>query len=192
MKRLRHISPLKLAILFNIFLLSCEEVIDVPFRTFRIPKGEHKSTRSIESLQSLSLAFQVVFDSTAIYQTKDPIQQFSTNKLLGFAECNSFHRENSARFGWQWLNGRLEILAYTYVNGTRIEEFLGIVEIGKISNYQIDITDDSYIFTLNDYPSVIMDRGSTCKIGVYYMLFPYFGGQEVAPHDIIIQIRILY
>ena len=193
MNRLKHIPLFKIAIFVNVFLFSCDEVIEeVPFREFRIPKGEHYSNRGIESLQSSSLAFQVIFDSTAIYTTKDPIQQFSTNKLLGFADCNSFHHENSSRFGWQWLNDQLEILAYTYVNGEWIEQFIGTVEIGKVSNYQIYLTDDTYIFTLDDYPSVFMDRGNTCNIGVYYMLYPYFGGQEVAPHDIMIKIKILY
>lgn len=193
MSRLKNITLLSIAIFISIFLFSCDEVIDeIPFREFRIPKGEHYSNRGIESLQSSSLAFQVIFDSTAIYKTQDPIQQFSTNKLLGFADCNSFHHENSARFGWQWLNGQLEILAYTYVNGAWIEKFIGTAEIGKVSNYQIYITEQTYIFTLDNFPPVVMDRGNTCNIGVYYMLYPYFGGQEVAPHDIIIKIRIQY
>lgn len=193
MNKIQNIALLKLAIFVNVFLFSCDEVIDyAPFRTFRIPKGEHRSTSSVEFLQSSSLIFEAIFDSTAIYKTKDPIQQFSTNKLLGFADCNSFHHENSARFGWQWLNDQLEILAYTYVNGEGIEEFIGTVEIGKTSNYQINITDDNYIFTLDDYPPVYMDRMKPCDIGVYYMLYPYFGGQEVAPHDILIKIRMHY
>ena len=119
MKNIRNIPLQQLVLLGLIFLLSCSEQIDVPFRTFKIPEGKHYSTRAIESLQSTSLAFQVLFDSSAVYQTIDPIQQFSTNKLLGFADCNSLHHENSARFGWQWVNNELQILAYNYVNGER-------------------------------------------------------------------------
>lgn len=183
---------IQLVLICSLALFSCTEDIGLPFRTFVIPEGEHYSTYAIESMQSTSLNFKVLFDSTAIYQTIDPIQQFSTNKLLGFADCNSHHHENSARFGWQWVKNELQIIAYNYVNSQRQEEFVGVVDIGVISNYRIEITDDHYIFTLDDYPQVIMERGNNCNVGVYYMLFPYFGGQEVAPHDITIKIRTLY
>jgi len=31
--------------------------------------------------------------------------------------------------------------------------------------------------------------GSVCNVGYYYRLWPYFGGDETAPHDITIHMR---
>ena len=49
------------------------------------------------------------------------------------------------------------------------------------------MADDSYLFIV-DGISVIMDRSNKCNRGVYYMLYPYFGGDEKAPHEIDITI----
>ncbi len=176
-------------IVLIIFFSQACEILDVdPERIFLIKKGSHYSTHAIEMLESDVLSFTAEFDESAIYTTRDPIQQFSTNKLMGFSDCNCHHHENSARFGWQWLDGQLEIWAYTYVYGENIEAFVGVVPINEPKEYYIQITDETYIFKLEGFPAVEMERGKKCDIGVYYMLWPYFGGQETAPHDISIKV----
>lgn len=176
---------------FALVFFACEEKEEL-FRQFVIPEGEHYSTtRVVESLQSDNLIFEAKFDASARYQFEETGFQDSKNKLLGFADCNSLHHENSARFAWQWFNDRLEIYAYCYVNSQRVEQFLGVVNIDELNHYQLSLTNGHYIFQLNNNEPVSIERGSVCQRGIYYMLWPYFGGTLPAPHDVSIQLQIL-
>lgn len=172
-----------------LFAQGCEPE-EEPIRMFVTRKGEHYAhPRVVESLQSRTLAFDAMFNKTAIYDFGDPALQSNKNKLLGFSDCNSLHHENSARFAWQWFNERLEIYAYCYANGERLEKFVGVVELNEYNHYRIDIREDRYVFTLNNESQVYIKRGNTCERGIYYKLWPYFGGHVPAPHDIQIFIR---
>lgn len=168
--------------------LNCEPAIE-PVRVFTIQKGEHYSSeKSIETLQNSSLSFQAKFNASAIYNLGDVSLQSNKNKLMGFSDCNSLHHENSARFAWQWFNNRLEIFAYCYVNTERVEKYVGTVPLDQYSSYKIEILPTEYVFHLNDKAPVTIQRGNTCDRGVYYMLWPYFGGSVPAPHKVTIEI----
>lgn len=154
-----------------------------------ITKGGHSSNNGFKKLSTNLMRFEVQFDSTAIYQTVNPANQADINKLYGLSDCNSDHHTNSARFGWRWYNNRLEIHAYTYVNKQRASEYITSVEMGKQNVFELRLEDNQYVFLLNDV-RVVMPRGCTGS-GEGYLLYPYFGGDEVAPHDITIRIRDL-
>ncbi len=174
-----------------VVLLSCEPVIEMPFEIYTIPKGKHYSTYKTEFLQADYLAFDAQFDESAQYISSTEENQWDTNKLFGFADCNSHHHDNSVRFGWRWIDDRIEILAYCYVNGERIIEQIGITHPGEVNQYRIELTDTEYRLTM-DSNSVSIPRTKPCDRGAYYLLFPYFGGDETAPHDISILIRREY
>ena len=183
---------IRLAIFFVIIgLLGCEEKIDLPFNKYTIKEGAHYSTHAVELLQSDILSFDAKFDETVIYTSSSEENQWDTNKLFGFSDCNSLHHENSARFGWRWLNGKIDILAYCYVDGNRIIEEFGTTMPNEVNHYEIELTDSFYIFRLDDQVLNI-ERSKPCDVGGYYLLFPYFGGDDVAPHDINIYIRRSY
>lgn len=191
---MKTIKFLLLIPVFTILLFNCEPAPEDLFvRQFIIKKDEHYATpRLAETLQSGSLKFKATFNSSAIYDLGDPALQSNKNKLMGFSDCNSLHHENSARFAWQWFNGRLEIYAYCYVNGTRIEEFAGVVGTDEENLYEIELTDTSYIFYLNNIKVVSIARGNVCDKGIYYKLYPYFGGSVAAPHDVRIAIEMVH
>ena len=178
--------------LFIISLFSCEEEYIEPYERFIIPEGKHSQGMKLEALQTSTLNFTAMFDESSIYQTEIIENQHDINKLFGFSDCNSNHHENSARFGWRWLEGELEIHAYAYVNGERIAKIIGTVDLNKAFDYQLKVTKDAYVFYLQGYDKVEIERGNTCDKGLYYMLFPYFGGNETAPHDILIRIKRNY
>jgi len=183
----------KMVILLTIGMLSsCEEAYVEPYETFVIPAGKHNKGFKVESLQAETLAFTAIFDESARYDTNDPVNQHDINKLMGFSDCNAHHHANSARFGWRWLDENLEIHAYVYNNGERQTEKIGTIEIGQPAEFQLTLLSNNYLFTVNGYKPVEIDRNSKCEIGLYYMLYPYFGGDEVAPHDISIQIKRNY
>ena len=178
----------------SILNIGCEDLFKVEevYETFTIKAGQHRSVERAGFLESNRLTFKAYFDATAVYEITDPLMWNAKNKLLGFADCNVHHQTASARFAWQWMEGRLEIYAYTYVEGQRQEAFVGTVALNSTNTYSIELTNDSYIFYLNDKEPIIMSRSSKCDIGIYYLLWPYFGGQIPAPHDINITIAFIY
>ncbi len=181
-----------LLILLIAALFSCEPALEDPYENFIIPAGKHDNGWKMQSLQSKTLSFSAIFDQTAIYETQITENQHDINKLMGFSDCNSNHHENSARFGWRWLEDQLEIHAYAYVNGERKTKLIGAVELDKAYDYQLQLTNDHYVFYLEGYDPVSIERKAPCTRGLYYMLHPYFGGDEKAPHDILIQILTKY
>lgn len=187
-----HSKSLTVSLVISLFLLTaCEPPAEDPFlREFFIRKGQHYSTpRLAEVLQSETLAFSAEFDQSAVYELGDNFLQTNKNKLFGFADCNSLHHENSARFAWQWFNDRLEIFAYCYVNSVRVEEFVGVVNLHEENLYEIRLENDAYDFYLNGKKAASVKRGNVCNAGAYYMLYPYFGGSVPAPHDIKIVLK---
>lgn len=175
-----------------LLLVACEPEADL-FRVFTMKQGQHFSTpRLVETLKSTRLSFDARLYPSCQYVFDEAGYQDSKNKLLGFADCNAQHHQNSARFTWQWLHDQLEIYAYCYVNGERIEKFVGVVAINEVNHYEILIQPNEYWFILNDQQPVIVPRQATCDTGVYYMLWPYFGGTLPAPHDVHLAIKMNY
>lgn len=185
-----------LAFSLLLFCTSCEWLGNSPsfgddFISYTIRAGNNEVERNTNSLfTSSSIRFQAIFDSSGIYQTAAPENQADINKLIGFSDCSSHHQTNSARFGWNWYNNAIQIYAYDYVDGQRQVKEMGPVEIGATNNFKIATSGNTYIFTLNGKEET-MPRHCSGGVGVSYKLLPYFGGNEIAPHDITIKIRYL-
>ena len=161
------------------------------FLKYTINKGQQYCDHNIfQTVNYSELKFIVKFDSSAIYTTEDAGNQFDINKLYGFSDNNADHHQFSARFGWRWSNGALRLFGYTYNNSVRSFKELGTVMIGVENSCSIKVGDGMYIFTLND-KSDTLQRKSTTQHAVGYKLYPYFGGDEIAPHDIYIWIKDL-
>jgi hypothetical protein len=136
------------------------------------------------------LNFTVRFDSSAIYKTNAEINQFDINKLYGFSDNNQDHHQYSARIGWSWNQNALRLYGYVYNDGKLIKQELGVAEIGKEIQCSIQVDGASYRFMMDD-AHLLMPRASTTVSGKGYLLYPYFGGDETAPHDISIWIKNL-
>lgn len=159
-------------------------------RVYEIAAGDHSSGHGVSTQRGSLLRFRATFDETAIYETRDPANQADINKLYGFADCSAHHHTNSARFGWRWYDDELQILAYTYVDGERQWELLGSTPLNEALEYRIRLDGDRYLFWF-DGVETEMPRGCDGNGGVKYRLYPYFGGDEEAPHDINITIELL-
>ena len=171
-----------------IMIIGCEPTWEYEYELFTIPKGEHYSTYQVELLQAEHLQFEAMFDETVYYQTKTEENQYDINKLFGFSDCNSHHHDNSARFGWRYVADSIEIFVYSYVSGERLSEPIGKTIPNHADYYQISLTTNHYIYQFND-KVIEVPRTKPCDQGVYYLLFPYFGGNETAPHDIHVYIK---
>ncbi len=165
-----------------------EAVNDTPLKHFLIMAGEHYSSKEIVTLNTEELHFQAMFDSSAIYATPLKEDQADINKLLGMSDCKTLHHTNSARIGWRWYEESLQILAYTYVNGERQSSFITTVALNEIYDYSILMEEDRYVFKVGEH-EVEMQRGCSGAANGY-MLYPYFGGNNAAPHDVSIWINL--
>lgn len=132
--------------------------------------------------------FVVRFDSSAIYQTAASSNQTDINKLFGFSDNNAQHHQYSARFGWRWSNNALRLFAYVYNDGIMSFKELGAVAIGADINCSIKVAGSNYIFTMGEQVTA-MPRTSTTGQAIGYKLYPFFGGDETAPHPISIWIK---
>jgi hypothetical protein len=180
-----------------LFLYGCDELEQITgngpeagLTTYTIPAGEHYCTESgYRKMNVSSIKFRALFDKSAVYETKAKENQADINKLYGVSDCGTSHQINSARFGWVWNNNRLEIWAYTYTDGQRQFRFVDTVSLNEFHQYEITFTDSSYIFKVNNN-TVELPR--SCKNAADgYKLYPYFGGNEAAPHKVTILIEDL-
>ncbi len=161
------------------------------FFEYRIRQGNHSADFSAYiPVHSDVMNFMVRFDSTAIYQTSDPINQYDINKLYGFSDNSAQHHEYSARFGWNWNHGSLHLYAYVYNDGVLQTEEITVISVGAEYQCSIRVTSDQYQFSVNN-STVSLPRSATTHSGDGYKLYPYFGGDETAPHDIRIWIKEL-
>jgi hypothetical protein len=191
---MKFLAFLSVAVL--LLVSGCDELeqittlVDQPeteLTTYIIPAGEHSCNHSkYKKVNASSFKFKALFDSSAVYATKSKKNQTDINKLYGISDCGTSHQANSARFGWVWNNNRLEIWAYIYADGQRQFHFVDSVTLNKFYQYEIAFTDSSYIFKVNN--TVELPR--SCKSAADgYKLYPYFGGDEAAPHKVTIVIE---
>lgn len=158
---------------------------------YTIAKGRQYSDKSIfATVKCNQLSFKVKFDSSAIYKTVADSNQYDINKLFGFSDNNADHHAYSARFGWRWSNNALRLFAYDYNISVMSFKELGTVQIGVENTCSIKVSGNEYIFSLNGTETK-MPRASTTTLAEGYKLFPYFGGNESAPHTITIRIEEL-
>lgn len=162
-----------------------------PFVEYSIKQGEQYCDKNnLVTVKYDELKFLVKFDSSAIYKTMLPENQGDINKLFGFSDNNAQHHEYSARFGWGWSNNALRLYAYVYNEGIRSSAELGTVKIGTENKCSLKVAGNTYIFTLNN-KTVTMPRLAKTPQAQGYKLYPYFGGDEPAPHLIKIWIKEL-
>ncbi|WP_420150423.1 hypothetical protein [Spirosoma sp.] len=156
---------------------------------YRIRAGQQYSDQNpLVFTHKTTLTFSATFNESAIYTTRLPENQSDINKLYGFSDCNTHHSLASARFGWNWRDNALRIYAYCYVNGQRIAQELGIAQLNVANDYQIILSESAYTFIFLGKQTVIARGCTTVESTQRYLLYPYFGGDETAPHDITIAI----
>jgi hypothetical protein len=150
-----------------IFLSSCELIqevvpasLPVPLigsegQTFIIKQGQHNSNHLVEPVAKNKMRFLAKFDETAKYANRDPLNQHDINKLYGFSDCSTQHHVNSARFGWRWFDGQLQIFAYTYKEGTQTNKFITAVSLNQEYTYELEIRGNKYVFQVNNKTEIM-------------------------------------
>ncbi len=151
---------------------------------YTIKSGNHYSEQNLPQVMNRnSMSAMVTFDSSAIYTSVDANNQADVNKLMGFSDCGGDHQQNSARLGWSWRGEKLVLYAYSYVNKIRIIKDLGNFDLNEPIHCSIKAENKYYYFRAGTATDSIA-RFCTDYNSSRYKLFPYFGGDEVAPHEI--------
>lgn len=158
------------------------------YTLYTIRTGNHYCDQNtLKSVRTSEMKFVAKFDNSAIYQSVLPENQYDVNKLWGFSE--GFNNQyNSARIGWSWNNNALRLYGYVYANGVRYFEEITPVALDSDINCSIKLAGNTYIFTVNN-STISLPRGPSSSQASGYQQYPYFGGNETAPHLITIQIK---
>lgn len=158
------------------------------YTTYLIRQGQHFCDQStLKSVKTSEMKFMVIFDSSAIYQTVSPANQYDINKLYGFSEGFD-NQYNSARIGWRWSDNALRLFGYVYKQGTRYSQEITAIPINAEISCSIKLSGSSYIISANGN-AVTLPRGLSTSTANGYQQYPYFGGDEVAPRNISIKIK---
>lgn len=140
-------------------------------KTYTIKKGKHSFFKFPKIVFNKKIIkVEIMFTDSCKYNLGNK-NQLDWNKIIGFSR--GFHHHNSARLAWRWnpILEKIEITKYYYINKKRvIDEDIIVVDLNKIVKLSI----------------MFPENIRTCKIG--YILFPFFGGNETAPHDINISL----
>lgn len=110
--------------------------------------------------------------------------QGDINKLFGVGYW--FHHRNSARIGWRYMDGRIEIMYYCYVNGQRRSGVLTTTTLNRPVVVTYTYTSTAYIFECNQRMIAINHSGHGC---FGYLLGAYFGGNRPAPHEMKVLVK---
>jgi hypothetical protein len=158
------------------------------YTTYIIKKGQHYSDkRPLKYVSVTEMKFFAKFNQTAVYTSTIPENQYDINKLWGFSEGFD-NQYNSARMGWGYSNGAIRLYGYVYSKGVRYSKEITTVLPNQDITCSIKIAGSNYIITANGV-SVTLPRGTTTSKANGWQQYPYFGGDEVAPHDIYIYIK---
>ena len=168
-------------------------------KQYHIKKHRHyASGLNIGLTFSNTVKYRCKFDKSCLYYIPDN-DKYDINKLCGFS-TTWFHHKQSARVGWRCVDGEtIEILTYSYNSGVREQhetDILGIVMPDEEFEVSIFDNEDSYIYNFE----IIGERFSKMRcidkkekdwFPFHYLLYPYFGGNKTAPHDMIINLKRL-
>lgn len=166
---------------------------------FTIKNNRHYSNNWIwKSLSSFwarkkRFSYNVVFHRNCKYILNSEDQE-DINKLYGVCFGLNPHN-NSMRFGWNYSIelDKINLYSYCYINGKREYKFLCSVDVDKEYTLCIHtLSKEKALFTvICSETSKIAQRfiviNKTKNWGVN--LWPYFGGNNAAPHNITISLE---
>ena len=140
------------------------------YRLYKIKKGKHRSGfyfRPAFFRKGKTYKYKVIFDDSCIY-TLPGMDQLDINKLKGISEELNHHK-NSERLGWRAYPEKeeIELFSYRYDDSIRSHVKLGTVKPRE---------EIEFYFTIKE-----------SFLG--YHLFPFFGGNQTAPHDMYMFVK---
>ena len=154
---------------------------------YTIKKGNHRSTWLPKFTCKNEVVGKVTFLGDFSYEI---LNQEDTNKLCGLSDGWHHRKASSIRLGFRWnlKTEELEIMVISYVNGQRTIKKLTVAETDREYDFSIRIEKD-YYFVIFNKDSLLIPRKSKWNCLRYRLGF-YFGGREVAPKTLKINLDI--
>lgn len=163
-------------------------------KKYIIKKDKHSSSPLIkfDIVYNKWIQFRVKFTESCLYKF-DNVDGEDINKLMGFSD-GGYHMNNSARIGWRCINNKdIELFSFCHINGKMDYKYITSVEIDEQVLINMFVNDDEYMIDVTNSNfkmfTTRVKRGAKNKFNVDYLLYPYFGGNHTAPHDIEILIE---
>ena len=183
-------------LLILLVLIGCSKEDENGYRVYTIDRGNHYSDGPIDKLfgndnKADSWEWEVIFESSCIYLESDllnPSNYLDVNKLIGFSDCDRHHSQYSCRVGWRASGDSIELLIYKRDDNNIGFKSLKKVYPDQIVNVTLDFKDTTYISCIDGICDTLI-RPCPDWSGRKYSLFPFFGGQETAPHKMKIRIK---
>lgn len=118
---------------------------------------------------------------------------FDVNKGVGLGVGN--HRWESMRLGWRSNGSRIELSAYYYVDGVRHSDNVGELVLGSYAPDQwiegtIAIRKGSLCVVAGGR-IVRVQRGKPNWLPVVYLCHPFYGGDQPAPAECVVDVEVL-
>lgn len=138
-----------------------------------------------------TFAWRVNFNNSAIYNLQNE-NQWDINKLIGIRLHPFSNHTTSFRFGWLYnINTqKIDIYAYYYIKGNRNYELLTSISVNEDLWLKIECLEKGGVkLTANNISWSNIGESLTYRLK-YFSGF-YFGGNEVAPHTISVNIQRL-
>jgi len=161
---------------------------------FLIKRNNHFSNQNLHKILNClnfekGISYSVRFDDSCVYQLQEG-EQDDINKLFGYS-LGFDHHQNSARFGWFYKEGKIHLFSYVYDLGERKYDFLCKIELNKSYSLSIFAFRDYWEFDVcsSERINSIFQVRRKSRFRVGYKLWPYFGGNNPAPHDIKIEMN---
>lgn len=164
-------------------------------KEYLIRKGWHRVLHLprfffLSKNRTLTVSKTFNFNTSCMYYFDDD-SDFAKNKLFGINVGLTIEpHTNSFRFGWncEELNGQIQIYKYEYINGERSNSKICDVWLNRDYTYEIEKTDKRINYTVYDDNLNAIATSETVftmqiPFTMGYMCFPYFGGEEPAPHN---------
>lgn len=162
-----------------------------------IEAGDHESLpkRKVGVLFSPGeVSATVTFDSSCIYDVGPDEQDW--NKVIGLGFVGSKdqditvgtppHQIDGARVGWRWnpKRGRIDLGAYVYVEGKRIDFKVAETALNMPTKLTIKIDYERKLYQILGGKPIAFTHNKTFA----YKTGLYFGGNQPAPHRIRVKI----
>tara|TARA_R110000737_G_scaffold43279_2_gene63754 strand:- start:276 stop:845 length:570 start_codon:yes stop_codon:yes gene_type:complete len=183
-------------LLLIIMCSSCsKEIDDLGFRVYTIPAGAHRSGNFYNTPNDSKIKFDFMLNESAEYVSEVSRNQSDINKIYGFSDFGKSHLKYSIRLGWRYstLTNNLELCWLRHEDGVHKGATIRTIEPNEIYNATIDIQTFWYVIIIDeDTTNIIRRPKGNWGLIRRYMLYPYFGGNEYAPHDITIRIKDTY
>jgi hypothetical protein len=185
-----------------LLLLACNKAVlektlpdPADYKKFSIQQGDHNSTPLLMKMfyQNCYINGKFYFTEASKYNLGDE-DQYDFNKLVGFKLDYNPVPNHSALIGWRYdtLMDCFQVAPYFNKNGLVLPLSSEIVDIEpyEVVNYQIKLQGKLATIRLyNEYFDIEKEL-ELKKAGLFTRVHPWFGGNEFAPNDIELYLRI--